>query len=62
MKTNSFPLVESDVSQKFGISEFKRKTPIHYNLDVIISVGYRVKSLQDTQSHSNTSVPSPTIG
>lgn len=42
-------LVESDVSQKFGISEFQRKAPIHYNLDVIISVGYRVKSPQGTQ-------------
>lgn len=42
-------LVESDVSQKFGISEFQQKAPIHYNLDVIISVGYRVKSPQGTQ-------------
>jgi len=25
----------------------------HYNLDVIISVGYRVKSLQGTQFHKN---------
>ncbi|MBL1215526.1 MAG: virulence RhuM family protein [Ignavibacteriae bacterium] len=42
-------LVESEVSQKFGISEFQQKAPIHYNLDVIISVGYRVKSPQGTQ-------------
>ncbi len=42
-------LVESEVSQKFGISEFQKKSPIHYNLDVIISVGYRVKSPQGTQ-------------
>jgi len=42
-------LVESDVSHKFGISEFQQKAPNFYNLDVIISVGYRVKSLQGTQ-------------
>jgi len=42
-------LVENEVSQKFGISEFQQKAPIYYNLDVIISVGYRVKSPQGTQ-------------
>jgi hypothetical protein len=42
-------LVESEVMKKFGISEFQQKTPNYYNLDVIISVGYRVKSLQGTQ-------------
>ncbi|MBL4774728.1 MAG: virulence RhuM family protein [Mariprofundus sp.] len=36
-------------TQKFGISEFQQKAPIYYNLDVIISVGYRVKSPQGTQ-------------
>ena len=35
--------------QKFGISEFQQKAPNYYNLDVIISVGYRVKSAQGTQ-------------
>ncbi len=35
--------------KKFGISEFQQKTPNYYNLDVIISVGYRVKSKQGTQ-------------
>ncbi len=35
--------------QKFGISEFQQKAPNYYNLDVIISVGYRVKSLRGTQ-------------
>lgn len=35
--------------QKFGNSEFQQKAPNYYNLDVIISVGYRVKSLQGTQ-------------
>ena len=34
---------------KFGISEFQQKAPNYYNLDVIISVGYRVKSIQGTQ-------------
>ena len=36
-------------TQKFGNSEFQQKAPIYYNLDVIISVGYRVKSPQGTQ-------------
>ena len=35
--------------QKFGISEFQQKATNYYNLDVIISVGYRVKSTQGTQ-------------
>jgi hypothetical protein len=34
--------------KKFGISEFQQKTPNYYNLDVIISVGYRVRSRQGT--------------
>ena len=42
-------LVEAEVIQKFGISEFQQKAPNYYNLDVIISVGYRVKSIQGTQ-------------
>ena len=42
-------LVEADVMKKFGISEFQQKAPNYYNLDVIISVGYRVKSHQGTQ-------------
>jgi len=40
---------EAETRQKFGISEFQQKAPFHYNLDVIISVGYRVKSIQGTQ-------------
>jgi hypothetical protein len=36
-------------TQKFGISEFQQKAPNYYNLDVIISVGYRVKSFRGTQ-------------
>jgi hypothetical protein len=35
--------------KKFGISEFQQKAHNYYNLDVIISVGYRVKSPQGTQ-------------
>lgn len=42
-------LVETEVMQKFGNSEFQQKAPYFYNLDVIISVGYRVKSQQGTQ-------------
>lgn len=45
-------LVESQVMRKFGNSEFTQnltKLINFYNLDVIISVGYRVKSLRGTQ-------------
>jgi hypothetical protein len=42
-------LEESTTMKKFGISEFQQKAPNYYNLDVIISVGYRIKSLQGTQ-------------
>ena len=42
-------LVESSSMKKFGISEFQQKAHNYYNLDVIISVGYRVKSVQGTQ-------------
>jgi hypothetical protein len=42
-------LVEQQTIRKIGISEFSTKPTNHYNLDVIISVGYRVKSLQGTQ-------------
>lgn len=35
--------------KKFGNSEFQQKATNYYNLDVIISVGYRVKSPQGTQ-------------
>lgn len=42
-------LVESQTLKKFGNSEFQQKTPNYYNLDVIISVGYRVKSPQGTK-------------
>lgn len=42
-------LLENEAMKKFGNSEFQQKTPNYYNLDVIISVGYRVKSHQGTQ-------------
>jgi len=42
-------LAEEDAVKKFGISEFQQKAHNFYNLDVIISVGYRVKSKQGTQ-------------
>ena len=42
-------LKESESVKKFGNSEFQQKAPFYYNLDVIISVGYRVKSLRGTQ-------------
>jgi hypothetical protein len=42
-------LNEATSLHKFGISEFQQKAPNYYNLDVIISVGYRVKSKQGTQ-------------
>lgn len=42
-------LVESSTKRKIGISDFSTKPTNYYNLDVIISVGYRVKSIQGTQ-------------
>jgi hypothetical protein len=42
-------LVETAVVRKFGNSEFSTKPTNYYNLDVVISVGYRVKSLRGTQ-------------
>lgn len=42
-------LNKEETLQKFGNSEFQQKAPNYYNLDIIISVGYRVKSIQGTQ-------------
>lgn len=42
-------LNEAETMRKFGNSEFSTKPTNYYNLDVIISVGYRVKSLRGTQ-------------
>src|ERR1700722_4066481 len=42
--------LESEVvTRKIGISDFSTKPTNYYNLDVIISVGYRVKSHRGTQ-------------
>ena len=42
-------LVEEQVMRKFGNSEFSTKPTNYCNLDVIISVGYRVNSIRGTQ-------------
>lgn len=42
-------LQEEEVLRKFGNSEFSTKPTNFYNLDVIISVGYRVRSQQGTR-------------
>ncbi len=42
-------LIKSQTMRKFGNSEFSAKPTNYYNLDVIISVGYRVTSKQGTQ-------------
>ena len=46
---NEGELDEDKTKRKIGISDFSTKPTNYYNLDVIISVGYRVKSLQGTQ-------------
>jgi len=42
-------LKQNEVVRKIGNSDFSTKPTNYYNLDVIISVGYRVKSLRGTQ-------------
>ncbi len=42
-------LQKESTMRKFGISEFSTKPTNYYNLDVIISVGYRVKSQRGVQ-------------
>jgi hypothetical protein len=42
-------LEEDKTKRKIGISDFSTKPTNLYNLDVIISVGYRVKSIQGTR-------------
>lgn len=37
-------LIENETMTKFGNSEFSDKPTNYYNLDMIISIGYRVKS------------------
>ena len=42
-------LNESSTMRKFGNSEFSTKPTNYYNLDIIISVGYRVRSQRGVQ-------------
>jgi len=42
-------LEEDKTKRKIGNSDFSTKPTNFYNLDVIISVGYRVKSIQGTR-------------
>lgn len=42
-------LIEADSIKKIGNSDFSTKPTNFYNLDVIISVGYRVKSIEGTR-------------
>ena len=42
-------LQESDSVRKIGISDFSTKPTNNYNLDVVISVGYRVHSIAGTR-------------
>ncbi|MFH1030229.1 MAG: virulence RhuM family protein [bacterium] len=42
-------LVADNTMRKFGNSEFSTKPTNYYNLDMIISVGYRVNSIRGTQ-------------
>ena len=46
---NEKELDDKTTMNKFGNSEFAKKPVNYYNLDVIISVGYRVKSYRGTQ-------------
>ena len=42
-------LAEQDTIKKIGNSDFSTKPTNYYNIDVIISVGYRVSSTQGTR-------------
>lgn len=42
-------LVEANTMRKFGISEFSTKPTNYYNLDMIIAIGFRVKSAEGTK-------------
>lgn len=42
-------LKEEFTMRKFGISEFSTKPTNYYNLEMIIAIGYRVKSVRGTQ-------------
>ncbi len=42
-------LLEINTMRKFGISEFSTKPTNYYNLELIIAVGFRVKSVDGTK-------------
>ena len=42
-------LLETNTMRKFGISEFSTKPTNYYNLDMIIAIGFRVKSSEGTK-------------
>lgn len=42
-------LEKDNTMRKFGISEFSTKPTNYYNLEMIIAIGYRVKSVRGTQ-------------
>ena len=42
-------LLESNTMRKFGNSEFSTKPNNYYNLDMIIAIGFRVKSKEGTK-------------
>ena len=42
-------VIEKFTMRKFGISEFPTKPTNYYNLEMIIAIGYRVKSVRGTQ-------------
>jgi len=46
---DEWELIESQVLQKIGNSDFQQKQTNYYNLDMILAVGYRVKSKQGIQ-------------
>lgn len=48
-------LVEENTMKKIGNSDFSTKPTNYYNLDMIISLGYRVKSVQATRNKGGKS-------
>ena len=46
---NDGELIEAIVMKKFGNSEFSKKPTNYYNLDMILAVGYRVRSKRGLQ-------------
>ena len=48
-------LVEENTMKKIGNSDFSTKPTNYYNLDKIISLGYRVKSVQATRNKGEKS-------